>query len=751
MNFLSHLAFLVETLSVFALPAESAVPGEFEFYPAVVPDGLSDSDWNAIRDVHNNARHAFALREDGCWLAHNPGQRWTTISDRRGFLVRPDRGAWTWGLELRSFGFGDIPTVVADLPTVVVEGPRLTYRWSAELDEWFVNDQRGLEHGFTLHERPLGSPQSVDGSLSFLLARRGPLCPVVNADRTSVSFVDASGVVELRYSRLKVWDADGMVLESSFEVEGEEGIRLLVDERGAKYPITIDPVAQQGCLKASNAEADDQFGTAVAVSGDTVVVGAPLEDGTGDRSGAAYVFVQEDGAWSQKAILRGSDTDEFDRFGQSVGISGGTIVVGAPFQGGIPAQALAGEGAAYVFVGGGAIWQQQGRLKPALAEHSDKFGTSVAVSGDLVVVGAPAEDSNGTHQGNNDALEAGAAYVYARDGGGWTAQTYLKASNVGTGDAFGLSVAISGATIVVGAPSEGEGAGGAYVFVRGPDGWAQEKYLKASNANGGDNFGNSVGISGDSVIIGAPFEDSNAIGVDGNQTDNSSASAGAAYVFTRSGGTWPQQAYLKASNTGTIDVFGHSVAISGDRVLVGASFEDGFAGAAYLFIRSANKWMPPVYLKASNAAANSWFGRAVAISGSTVVVGAERQGGSAGGAYVYFESGSGPAPDEDGDGIPDFAEMYFGTSPSEPNGEPFTVTYTATETTLGWPVADPTGVRVTPQWSPDNRTWLASGEPAPGFGARTLIVSTSEEGQSQVVVSSVGLSSAFLRIVLERP
>src|SRR5205823_5417703 len=241
---------------------------------------------------------------------------------------------------------------------------------------------------------------------------------------------------------------------------------------------------------------------------------------------------------------------------------------------------------------------------------------SVSISGDTVVVGALYEDSAATgingNQSDNSATGSGAAYVFVRSGSTWTQQAYLKASNTGVNDLFGVSVAISGDTIVVGAYGEDSAAtgvngnqadngaidsGAAYVFVRSGSTWTQQAYLKASNTGASDFFGGSVAISGDTAVVGAFEEDSAATGVNGNQADNGAVDSGAAYVFARSGSTWTQQAYLKASNTGSSDLFVNT-AISGDTAVVGALYEDSAArgvngsqadnsaknsGAAYVF------------------------------------------------------------------------------------------------------------------------------------------------------------------------
>jgi FG-GAP repeat/Divergent InlB B-repeat domain len=435
--------------------------------------------------------------------------------------------------------------------------------------------------------------------------------------------------------------------------------------------------SQQAYVKASNTGLDDNFGTSVAVSGDTVVVGAPYEDSSttgvnsvpneaASNSGAAYVFVRSSGVWSQQAYLKASNTGVDDRFGLSVAISGDTIIVGASneasnavgINGNQADNSADGSGAAYVFTRSGVTWSQQAYLKASTPGEYDQFGISVAVTGDTVVVGANAEDSSTTgvnSVANEAASNSGAAYVFVRSSGNWSQQGYLKASNTESGDFFGYSVAISGETIVVAAYLEDGNAvgvngnqtsngaaesGAAYIFVRSTGNWSQQAYLKASNTESSDSFGYSVAISGETIVVGAVREDSVAAGINGNQADNSATQSGAAYVFVRSGGTWSQQAYLKASNTELGDFFGYSVAISGETIVVGANQEASNAvgvngnqadngatqsGAAYAFVRSSGAWSQQAYLKASNTGAGDIFGISVAVSSGTVISGAYQE------------------------------------------------------------------------------------------------------------------------------
>lgn len=655
------------------------------------PEGLSASDWSGILAAYEAKRHEAFAAECG-YVARNPGQQWQTNFDGHGFDTTPDAGGWSWGLELERYGTDGAERAVGRPKCVEARGSRIEYQWNDNLTEWYVNDARGLEHGYTIHKRSgAGTTKSQHKNWAFTLAVRGGLLPRVCVDGQSVAFVNDAGTSVISYTGLSVYDATGANVPAWFESApssqasspGPHAIRIVIDDAEAAYPLTVDPIAQQAYLKASNPDIDDEFGRSVAVSGDTVVIGAWIEDSNatgvnGDqannsasRSGAAYVFVRSGGVWTQQAYLKASNTEAGDQFGWSVSVSGDTVVVGAYNESsnatgvnGDQANNIAGgSGAAYVFARTGGVWSQQAYLKASNTGAFDRFGFSVAVSGDTIVVGADSEDSNATgvdgNGADNSANTAGAAYVFFRTGTTWSQQAYLKASNSAADDTFGTTVAVSGDTVVVGAHQEDSNAtgvngdqannsalsaGAAYVFVRSGGLWGQQAYLKASNTEAFDRFGESVAVSGDTVVVGSPNEDSNSTGVNGNQANNSASASGAAYVFARSGGVWSQQAYLKATNTNGGDAFGRSVAASGDTLVVGAPFEGsnatgvngnqddnsaGFAGAAYAFIRSGGIWSQQAYFKASNTEANDWFGLSLAVSGDTVVVGALQEDSNA--------------------------------------------------------------------------------------------------------------------------
>src|SRR6266705_2053097 len=378
-------------------------------------------------------------------------------------------------------------------------------------------------------------------------------------------------------------------------------------------PEDMPPISGlQAYVKASNTGAADEFGFAVALSsdGNTLVVGAPDEasagietDNSAPSAGAVYVYTRSGATWTQQAYIKASNAEAGDQFGTSVALSsnGNTLAVGAIGEAsaltGVTAgivnettagNAAPGAGAVYVFTRIAGTWSQQAYVKASNTGAADNFGSSVALSGDgsTLAVGAIGEDGS--------AAEAGAVYVFTRDlGGVWSQQApIVSASNAGALDLFGFSVALSGDgnTLAVGAIGEASAigvtptdntapsAGAVYVFTRSGTTWPQQAYVKASTIGAGDQFGFSVALSsdGNTLAVGAIGEASAATVIDGNQTDNTAPDAGAVYVYTRSGTTWAQQSYVKASNTGAGDHFGTSAALSSDgtTLAVGATGED---------------------------------------------------------------------------------------------------------------------------------------------------------------------------------
>jgi hypothetical protein len=305
------------------------------------------------------------------------------------------------------------------------------------------------------------------------------------------------------------------------------------------------------------------LGTSVAISGGTIVAGAPQAGSGNTHAGAAYVFVKPQGGWAnatQTAKLTASDGVSGDQFGNSVAISGDTIVVGA-----WDAPGGRNQGAAYVFLkpqgGWGSAPLTQVKLTASDAASDNWFGSSVAIDGGTIVVGALGAGSG----------FQGAAYVFVEPPGGWASgheTAKLTASDGAAADHLGFGgVGVSGGTVVAGAPNGGgNNQGAAYVFVRPPGGWgsgspAQAK-LTTSDGASGDLFGYSVGVSGDTVVAGAP-----------DATVSGQQGQGAAYVFAKPASGWKtgtETARLTASDGAELDQFGKSVAISGDTIVAGA-------------------------------------------------------------------------------------------------------------------------------------------------------------------------------------
>ncbi|WP_167881170.1 FG-GAP repeat protein [Leptospira gomenensis] len=381
---------------------------------------------------------------------------------------------------------------------------------------------------------------------------------------------------------------------------------------GIEYPPAVPgtPVPVNGVwineayFKATNVTGSTYFGNSIAVSGDTMVVGSFRENSnqigptngptaSADQSlfasGAVYVFRKVAGNWIQEAYLKASNPGMSDFFGTSVAISGNTVVVGAPMNG--------GSGSIYVFQRVGTVWSEQARLKASNWDAGDRFGSVVSIDGDVIVIGAEWENSsqntvtNGTTASADNSLnDAGAAYIFRRNAGVWT----------------------------------------------------QEAYLKAPNPGNGDYFGSAVSISGDTVVVGAYKEDSQAVTTNGTtaSADNSKSESGAAYVFRRTAGIWGQEAFLKASNLDPNDQFGKTLSVSNNTIVIGAALEDSNvntitngataspvnalagSGAAYIFERTGVTWTQTAYLKAKNVQAGDQFGTAVAVEGNFIAVGA---------------------------------------------------------------------------------------------------------------------------------
>jgi len=372
--------------------------------------------------------------------------------------------------------------------------------------------------------------------------------------------------------------------------------------------------------------ADDRFGESVALLGDTALVGVPGYDvGPNHDQGLVYVFTYNGSTWSLHQQLTASDGAEDDWFGSSVALSGDTALIAEPLA---DVTGNSDQGSAYVFTRSGTTWSQQAKLTASDGAAGDYFGASVALSGDTALVGA----DNDNVAGN---AYQGSAYIFTRSGTVWSQQAHLTASDGAAEDFFSISVALSGDTALVGAADDNVGGnnqqGSAYVFVRSGSSWTQQAHLTALDGAESDWFGIAVALSGDTALVGAT-----------GHTVGANYSQGSVYVFVRSGATWTQQGQLTASDGAAYDQFGYSMALSGDTALVGAILADVGGnidqGSAYVFTRSGATWTQQGKLTASDGAANDQFGHSVAVSGDTALVGAPQHdvGGNADQGAVYF-------------------------------------------------------------------------------------------------------------------
>jgi len=372
-------------------------------------------------------------------------------------------------------------------------------------------------------------------------------------------------------------------------------------------------------LVASDPIGDHRFGDSVSSSGDRVVVGATGDDDTDLSSGAAYVYDFDGVNWVETKFIA-SDGARFDRFGESVSVSGDRIVVGA-----VDTQGLT-TGSAYVYDFNGVSWDET-KLTASDGAAGDRFGTSVSSSGDRVVVGAFGDGDAG--------FFSGSAYVYDFNGVSWV-ETKLTASDGANIDRFGFSVSVSGDRIVVGAMSDSRlGPGSAYVYDLVGGSWDETK-LTASDAAVDDRFGISVSVSGDRIIIGA-FND-----------DDAGSNSGSAYVYDFNGVSW-DETKLTASDAAAGDAFGFSVSVSEDRIIIGARDDDdagSFSGSAYAYELVGVNWVETKFT-ASDAAASDQFGFSVSVSEDRSVAGSpldDTIAGNQGSIYLLEH-------DSDDDGI----------------------------------------------------------------------------------------------------
>ena len=614
------------------------------------------------------------------FFAANPGQQLTVrfLDDR----IRLNSGLagrnWEWELQLGS----------DDPKTLSAEGNRLSYTNPSGAQEWFRNTPSGIEHGMHLPQRPADAPPGSPLRLTIHVNGLTPTEDPTDPENNSILLCDASDKPILRYADLRVWDALQSPLAAHMETDGKT-IMLVITDRTAVYPVMIDPVITsleaelQPGVSGSGSQGD-QCGFSVALDGETAVIGAPFDDTlsgndagrafvffkgvagwesqgaleavpgrlgaqfgysvdvAGDAAivgayadqsftGTAHVFRRSEGTWAHEAQLSPSTLTAGDRAGTAVAISGDTALVGSPRDG---APVATNRGSAAVFLRSANVWSQQAILVASDGAVSDFFGQSLALDGNTAAVGSLGDD---TATGSN----AGSVYVFDRSGSTWSQTTRLDAGSATAGENFGQAVSLSGDTLAASTSrattAAGSLAGRVSIYLRTTGSWALQQTIEAGDAAASDQFGYSLAVDGDSLIVGAPYRD------EGAATD-----AGAAYTFTRSTGVWTQAQKLTAPAPQGLARFGWAVALSADLSLVGSPAEDTIAGidagTSYVYERNTGTWSLQTNLSNGEAGAGDRFGWSVALDGNTVVAGSRSDdtvaGADTGSVYVFTTDGS---------------------------------------------------------------------------------------------------------------
>ena len=550
--------------------------------------------------------------------ADNPAERLHASFSMAGVSVRS--GAIAFGLRLLSVGYGTGLHPVAAAPPSA-RGNHVTLEHGAA-SEWYANGPLGLEQGFTLAHAPSGASAEP---LALTLALTGTARATVADDGRSLA-LSRPGAPSLRYTGLTATDTRGRSLHSWLQLLAGR-LLIRVDARGARYPLRIDPLIQQGStfiqqgskLTGGGETGQGKLGYSVALSSDghTALVSGP---GDSENVGAAWVFTRAGSTWTQQGskLTGGGETGKA-LFGTSVALSsdGNTALVGGEFDN-------TSAGAAWVFTRSGSTWTQQGSKLTGSGEvGAGLFGESVALSsdGNTALIG-----------GDYDNGRVGAVWVFTRSGSAWTQQgSKLTGSGVIGEGRFGFSVALSadGNTALVGGAGDNGGVGAVWVFTRSGSTWTQQgSKLTGSGESGEGVFGASVALSadGNTALIGG-------------YGDNSQV--GAAWVFTRSGSTWTQQGNkLTGSGESGEGVFGASVALSadGNTALIGGYGDNALGGAAWLFVHSGFTWAQQgSKLTGSGESEVGQFAWDVSLSadGNTIIVGGLGDSNNVGAAWIF--------------------------------------------------------------------------------------------------------------------
>lgn len=594
------------------------------------PADLTKRAWSqAITHISSEQHKIKQINDKGNYKAINLSNNLQIHFNKNSISImprtRPLKSSWQVDMALTGFGYeGGIKPLAA--AKVVAIDNKIEYQ-RGSLTEWYINDQRGLEQGFTVKHPP---QQKNNGKLIVEISGKSSLKARVKQQNTELSFIDKHGKTLLNYGKLLAWDAKGKILPASLQLKPTKGatdtfqLALVIDDQGAQYPVIIDPLisTQAKKLVSDNVSANDFFGRSVSLFENTLVVGALRDSQVAENSGAVYIFEQDAGGasnWGLTKKLIASDAAADREFGWAVAVDNDTLLVSSSDEN--------TAGSAYIFErnnGGDDNWGQVKKFTSDDGQVGDFFGESVAIFGDTAVIGADGDN----HTGN----ESGSAYIFERHSGGqnnWGQVKKIIANDASADNFFGVSVAIHSDTVIIGASgysnatNSSVSSGSAYVFQRhsgGTDNWGQEQQVFPESTSDNANFGWSVAIDSETVVVGAPLNDTGIV-----------SDTGAAYIFTRHIGgqnNWGLVKKLTASDGSSQDVFGRSVNIDSDIVIVGAPGEDGAganAGSAYLFSHhdgGLDNWGQIDKLTANDASDDGFFGWSVAVNEDKVVAGA---------------------------------------------------------------------------------------------------------------------------------
>lgn len=555
------------------------------------------------KTVQQRAGAEYALRSQAAGVVGgNREQGMALRLDAAGVHVRHGHGAGSeLTLRLHQVGCSNSQSAapIADaIPRATSNRAELT---RAGVSEWYINGPLGLEQGFTLTR----DPGCAAGSVAIELAVQGGYQATLTEDGSRIDLRDEASGATLHYSELMAFDADGKELPARLRVKNQT-IRLEVDAAGARYPVDVDPqlwIFQQKLAPPAGASVN-RYGSAVAISGDTAVIGST-------ESRQVYVYKRVQDKWTEQQTISYSPGESRDNFGRALALSSDTLLVGVPDAN--------TDGQVYVYGLSGSTWIRKQILAPSDgAGFGIDFGSALALKDDTAMVSAT--------------VGTGQVYVFVRSGGTWTQQQKLTTSDaLVANDHFGGSIAMSGDTAFVGASGKQVAGqvwqGQVYVYVRSGGTWTEQQKLIASDGAGGDGFGQALALSDDTAVIGAP-----------NKQLGIRKDCGQVYIYGRSGNTWTEQQKLIASDGTTNGLFGSEIALSGSLAFISAdqaASQSPHQGQVYVYTRAGSTWTEQQKLTKPNGASFDYFGYAIAVSGDTAVIGINGADNLRGQAYIY--------------------------------------------------------------------------------------------------------------------